>query len=64
MLNNVNDTLDYAQIKRGTFQAKPANFDISTTINEVVQVVEMQAASQKTEIKMNLPKNKMIFADK
>ena len=37
--------------------------DIQQSIFEVVRVVEMQAASQKTDIHVNLPK-KFIFADK
>ncbi len=50
MLNNVNDTLDHAQIQRGTFQVKPVHMEIQQSILEVVRVIEMQAASQKIEI--------------
>ena len=64
MLNNVNDTLDHAQIQRGTFLTKPVRCDIKQTVTEVVRVVEMQAASKNIEIKMNLPKGKTIIADK
>ena len=52
MLNNVNDTLDHAQIQRGTFLTKPVRCDIKQTVTEVVRVVEMQAASKNIEIKM------------
>jgi len=63
MLNNVNDTLDHAQIQRGTFQQKPVRCDVKQTVHEVVKVVEMQAASKNIDVKMNLPK-KTVIADK
>jgi len=37
--------------------------EVQESIIEIVRVVEMQASSQKTEIKIDLPK-KFIFADK
>ena len=63
MLNNVNDTLDNAQIRRGTFQSKPVRCDIKGTLEEVVSVIQMQAASRNTTLRTNLPK-KSIRGDK
>jgi signal transduction histidine kinase len=39
MLNNVNDSLDNAQIWRGTFSTKPVRCDIRQTVMEVVSVI-------------------------
>ena len=55
MLNNVNDTLDHAQIKSGTFLTKPVRCDIRKTVTDVVSVIEMQAASKNIKINMKLP---------
>ena len=63
MLSNVNDTLDHAQIQRGTFQPKLVQMELQQAIFEIVKVVEMQAASQKTEISVKSPK-RHIVADK
>jgi len=63
MLNNVNDTLDYAQIKRGVFQKKLEKLDINHTVTEVVSVLDMQAASKNIKIKITAPKV-TVFADK
>lgn len=63
MLNNVNDTLDNAQIQRGTFQPKPVQCEIRSTINDVVRVIEMQAASKNITISIDIPK-KVIVTDK
>jgi signal transduction histidine kinase len=41
MLNNVNDTLDHAQIQRGTFQPKYVHMEVQQAIIEIVRVVEM-----------------------
>ena len=46
MLNNVNDTLDNAQIQRGTFTTKLVRCDIRAAILDVSHVIEMQAASK------------------
>jgi signal transduction histidine kinase len=63
MLNNVNDTLDHAQIKRGTFTSKPVKFEIRSIIRDVSRVVEMQAAAKNIVIKIDVPKRCMV-ADK
>lgn len=63
MLNNVNDTLDNAQIQRGTFQPKPTRCDVRSSINDVIRVIEMQAASKNIQIRMNLPR-KTVVCDK
>ena len=63
MLNNVNDTLDNAQIQRGTFTTNPVRCDILQTVTEVVRVIEMQAASKNINIEVNVPQ-KTIIADK
>jgi signal transduction histidine kinase len=63
MLNNVNDTLDNAQIQRGTFTTNPVRCDILQTVTEVVRVIEMQAASKNIYININVPQ-KTIIADK
>jgi len=63
MLNNVNDTLDHAQIQRGTFQTKAINMEIEQSITEVVRVIEMQAASKNIHLNIELPQ-KQIIADK
>jgi signal transduction histidine kinase len=55
MLNNVNDTLDNAQIQRGTFSAKDVRCHLKSTIEDVVRVIEMQAASKNVTIRQMLP---------
>ena len=63
MLNNVNDTLDHAQIKRGTFTSKPVKFELRSIIQDVARVIEMQAAAKNIQLKINVPKRCMV-ADK
>ena len=41
MLNNVNDTLDFAQIQRGTFTTRPIRCEVKQAVTEVVKVIEM-----------------------
>ena len=42
---------------------KPVRCDVRQTVNEVVKVIEMQAASKNIEVKMKLNK-KAVVADK
>ncbi len=63
ILNNVNDSLDNAQIQRGTFTTKPVQCEIRQIVTEVVSVIEMQAASKSITINMNVPEM-AIIADK
>jgi signal transduction histidine kinase len=55
MLNNVNDTLDNAQIERGTFSLKDGRCQIKAALQDVVRVIEMQAASKNITIRQMLP---------
>jgi signal transduction histidine kinase len=55
MLNNVNDTLDNAQIQRGTFSTKDVRCQLKSTIEDVARVIEMQAASKNITIRQMLP---------
>jgi signal transduction histidine kinase len=63
MLNNVNDTLDNAQISRGTFAPKDVRTKLKNMIQDVVCVIEMQAASKNISIKQSLP-NCSLFIDR
>lgn len=63
MLNNVSDTLDNAQIARGTFTRKDVRCNLRSTIQDVSRVIEMQAASKNISIRLNVP-SIIVFADK
>ena len=63
MLNNVNDTLDHAQIQRGTFTTKPVRCELKQTIEEVARVIEMQAASKNIVLKIKAPR-RVVVGDK
>ena len=63
MLNNVSDTLDNAQIARGTFTRKDVRCNLRSTLQDVSRVIEMQAASKNITIRLTVP-SMIVHVDK